>query len=59
MGIIDNEKADHNVICTRIKSSIHEVVDDVLDAKEINDTQSALDLSYEVVTKLEHQEVDP
>ena len=33
---------------------IHEVVDDVLDAKEINDTQSALDLSYEVVTKLEH-----
>ena len=38
---------------------IHEVVDDVLDAKEINDTQSALDLSYEVVTKLEHQEVDP
>ena len=34
-------------------------VDDVLDAKEINDTQSALDLSYEVVTKLEHQEVDP
>ena len=36
-----------------------EVVDDLLDAKEINDTQSALDLSYEVVTKSEHQEVDP
>ena len=39
---------------------MQEVRNDIVeDAKEINDTTRTLDLSYEVVTKLEHQEVDP
>ena len=39
---------------------MHEVRDDIVkDAKEINDTTRTIDLSYEVVTKQEHQQVDP